>query len=172
MAASENKKRERGWDIDVGCWKYRENMVSNLISQKGLVRKNSDKLRRSNKKWSQWCVWWRNALFEKFLFWKVTFHFGLVCVVSPGVPFWGEHSTACLDALAAVLKEILANYSCASRSLLLPPPVSPGLSCALEAPIHPPWYLLSPQKALSHAISERKSRKESVGHLLDRGKKG
>ena len=43
---------------------------------------------------------------DYFLFWKVTFHFGLVPVVSHDVPFSGEHSTACLDALAAVLKEI------------------------------------------------------------------
>ena len=107
---------------------------------------------------------------KSFLFWQVTFLFWLVPVVSHDVPFSGEHSTACLDALAAVLKEILANYSCASQSLLLPPPVSPGLSCALEAPIHHPWCLISPQKALSHAISEWESRKESMGHLLNHGK--
>ena len=69
-------------------------------------------------------VWWRNTHSKNFLFWETTFHLWVVPIVSHGVPFWGEHRTACLDAVAAVLKEIQANYSCASQSLLHPPLVS------------------------------------------------
>ena len=90
----------------------------------------------------------RNTLLKSFLFWQVAFLFWLFPVVSFDVPFLGEHSTACLDAVAAVLKEIQANYSCASQPIFH----SPDLSRILGAPKHPPSYLILPWEALFQAI--------------------